>query len=127
LLARFQGRGPGICRAQGLSEGRRRSGLRVGRASAGVAHHRLDLVERNILAGDRQKRRVLREIDRIDGGFNLGRDRDRLAVGVLGGDGDRVVATRPEGAVVAATVPDELLVARIDGVGAGNRRAGRLR
>ena len=79
----------------------------------------LQLIDGVVLSIDGQKRWGLREIDRIHLGLNLRRDRRGLAAGVGRGRRHRVGAVRPQGAVIAVAVPDEILGAGIDSKRAG--------
>ena len=85
----------------------------------------LDLVERVFAAGDRQQRRRLGEIGGIDDGLDLGRDRDRLSVRVLGGDRHLVVAVGPLQAAGVLAVPHQgLAFACLERAGAGKDESG---
>src|ERR1700688_3738600 len=84
------------------------------------ARDALDLADRVGLAVDRQQRRRLGEVDRIDHALDLGADGHRIAGGIGCGRGQLVLAIRPLRAVVASAVPGEgLVVAGVDGVAAG--------
>src|SRR6266851_9127519 len=90
------------------------------RRRRGLVGDALDLVDRVVLAVDRQQRRRLGEIDRIDHALYLGRDSHGIACGVGCGGGQLVFAVRPLRAVVAFAAPGEgLIVAGVDGVAAG--------
>src|SRR5258708_29177128 len=85
----------------------------------GLVGDALDLVDRVVLAVDRQQRRRLGEIDRIDHALYLGRDSDGIGRAVGRGRGELVPAIRPLRAVVASAAPGEgLIVAGVDGVAA---------
>src|SRR4029079_8076515 len=51
------------------------------RGSVRIADHALDFIERVVLSGDRKQRRRLCEIGGVHRRIDLGRHRDRLAVG----------------------------------------------
>ncbi|HEY6701100.1 MAG TPA: hypothetical protein VI137_09870 [Pseudolabrys sp.] len=68
---------------------------------------------------DRQLRRILREIDRIHDRLHLGRNGNRLLVGIYRGGGERIGAVGPDAAVIAVTVPGVILRAGVDRKGAG--------
>src|SRR5258706_8532691 len=92
----------------------------AGNAAAGLVGDALDLVDRVVLAVDRQQRRRLGEIDRIYRALYLGRDGDGIGCAVGCGRGQLVPAIRPLRAVVAPAVPGEgLIVASVDGVAPG--------
>src|ERR1700731_1405524 len=77
----------------------------------------LDLADRVILAVDRQQRRRLGEVDRIDHALNLRGYGHRIARAVGGGRGQLVLAVRPLRAVIAFAVPGEgLILPGLDGV-----------
>src|ERR1700688_4002085 len=81
------------------------------------ARDALDLADRIILAVDRQQRRRLGEVDRIDHALNLRGYGHRIARAVGGGRGQLVLAVRPLRAVIAFAVPGEgLVLPGLDGV-----------
>jgi len=88
------------------------------RGAAG-ADDPLDLVHGVVLSVDRQNRRILCEVDRVDGSLHFGRNADRLTVGIHCAGAERIIVVRPKLAVVAAAVPSEILITRIDREGAG--------
>jgi len=63
---------------------------------------------------DRPLRRILREIDRIHDRLHLGRNGNRLLVGIYRGGGERIGAVGPDAAVIAVTVPGVILRAGVD-------------
>src|SRR3972149_7828376 len=83
--ARANAASPGGCRA-GAGPPARKPSSRPCAWALRSARDALDFVEREALTADRQDRRILREVDRIDDALDFGRHRDRLAAGVLGSD-----------------------------------------
>jgi hypothetical protein len=79
----------------------------------------LDLVDGELLRADREQHRLSGHVDAGNHAGDLGRDRNRPAGRILGGDRERVRPIGPAGAVVAAAVPDEFLRADTDREGAG--------
>src|SRR5262249_12311432 len=85
--------------------------------SSARAAHLLDLVEGERAGADFEHRRVVVEVDAVHRALHFGRDRRHLAVGILGDDGNLVVAVGHGLAGAAAAVPAEVLRAGRDGAG----------